>query len=408
MSIDGRARGVAAGGATVVLGVFMAAHFSHHLVTGALTPLLPWLRDELNLDYSGVGVLVSAYSLTYGILQIPSASLGNHMSRRRLIAYGLMGLGGSAGLMVLAGDFWQVAALLVLLGIFGSTYHAPASAFLSQTFDKAHRGRSLGIHTIGGSGSLLITPALAVFIASTFHSWRTSFMVLGVAPVLAGFLVLTAARRQEEVHLRAAAATLGERVAWLTVVRLIGLLVIIAMVASMLATAVSSFLPLYLVDKHGVSAEMAGIMVGLVAGGGVIGAPLGGLLSDRVGRRPVIVASLVLAGPLLYVITALPFGWGMAVAIAAYGLVLSARMPVMESVIADVVPVAQRGTVLGVYFFLSQETAAVATPLVGSMMDDYGADPTFVGLSLVGGVAALLALLIRGARSPQRGATRPA
>ena len=407
MSIaNGRARAALAR-AGIILPVFVLGHFSHHVVVGAINPLLPRLRDEMGLDYSSAGLLISAFTFTYAIMQVPAASLGNWISRRKVVAWGLVGTGAAGMLMGLVGGFWEIAILLVAIGFFGSTYHALASAFLSITFGKEHRGRSLGLHTVGGSASLFVTPALAVGIAGAFDSWRAAYVVLGALPIAAGLLLLVAARREEAAHTKAAAAAAGERVPVREIARLIGLLVLIAMVAAMLSMSVNSFLPLYMVDKHGVDRDTAGVLLGLVFGGGVIGAPVGGALSDRFGRRPIILASLLAAGPVLYLLTLLPFGWAFLIAMFVYGLILSMRMPVMESVIADVVPLAQRGTALGVYFFLSQETAAVATPVVGWLMDVYGADPTFVGLAVVGIVAGALALLIRGGeparrRSPSR------
>lgn len=386
-------RAALAGGG-LILPVFVLAHFSHHVVTGALVPLLPHMRDELGLDYLGSGMLVSAFTLTYGIVQVPLAILSDRISRRKLIAFGLFGTGLASTLMVFANAYWQVVALLVAIGAFGSTYHAPASAFLSQTFDKENRGRSLGLHTVGGSGSLLVTPLLAVFLAYTFGSWRIAYLILGIVPILVGLVVLTATRKQDAANIKDSVASRSERVAVLEIARLIGALVFIAMVATLLSSAVSSFMPLYLVDKHGIDNNVAGIIAGLVAGGGVIGAPLGGALSDRFGRAPVIMVTLVLAGPLLYVLTLLPFGVPLLVMITVYGVVMSARMPVMESVIADVVPAAQRGSALGVYFFLSQETAGVATPAVGYVMDLYGADPAFVLLAGIGALTGVLALFV--------------
>ncbi len=402
MSINGRARAALAGSG-VILPAFVIAHFSHHVVTGALSPLLPRLRDELGLDYSNAGLLVSAFALTYAFMQIPVASASNYVSRRKLVAGGLIGTGAGAIAMAVGGDFWTIVALLVAIGFFGSTYHAVASAFLSLTFSQAHRGRSLGLHTVGGSGSLLVTPVLAVVIAGLFNNWRAAYVILGVLPILAGLVIWVAAREQEAVHQQAAAAFKGERISLLEIARLIGLLVAIAAVAAMLFQAVLSFLPLYLVDKHGVNRDLAGIIPGLATGGGMFGAPLGGWLSDRWGRRPVIIASLLAGAPFLYFLTVLSFDWLFVVAIILYGLLLSARMPVMEAVIADVVPVSQRGTALGFYFFLSQETAAVATPVVGYLIDAYGADPTLAWLSVVGIAAGLLALLIRSPRRPARG-----
>ncbi len=388
--------------AVAVLPIFIIAHFSHHAVTGALVPLLPRLRDELGLDYSSAGLLVAAYTVTYSFMQVPAAALGDRFSRRRLLAISLIGVGACGLAMGLGGGYWQLAALLAVMGIFGSGYHPLASAFLSLTFDKAHRGRSLGTHTIGGSGSLLIVPLLAVSIAGLFGNWRAAFVVLALVPMVMGVVILSAVRQQEQVHIRAAAAAVGgNRLSAAAIAHAIGLLLSIAAVAAMLSQSVSGLLPLYLVDKHGVSPEVAGIVVGLVNGGGVIGAPLGGALSDKLGRAPVITTSLLLAGPLLYWLTVLQFGPALLLVMALYGLVLSARMPVMESAIADVVPPAQRGTVLGVYFFLTQESAAVATPVVGSFIDRLGADPVLTGLAVIGGVSGVLAVfLLRAQPAP--------
>ena len=381
--------------ALTVLPIFILAHFSHHVATGALAPLLPRLRDELGLDYSSAGVLVGAFTLTYGVMQIPAAALGTRFSRRKLIALSMFGVGGCSVAVGLSFGYWQLAVLLAIMGMFGSGYHALAAAFLSLTFDKEHRGRSLGTHTIGGSASLLVTPVVAVGLAGLFNNWRAAYVILGVVPLLMGFLILTAVKQQEAAHARIVSASRGEKVSALAVAKAIGLLMAIAMVASMLGQSISGLLPLYLVDKHQVGPEVAGMVVGLVAGGGIVGAPLGGWLSDRFGRAPVITGSLLLAGPLLYLFTILPFGPGLLLVMTLYGLVLSARMPVMESAIADVVPPAQRGTALGFYFFLTQETAAISTPVVGAFIDSYGADPVLVNLAIIGGVTGVLALFIR-------------
>lgn len=386
------------GGAGIILPAFILAHFSHHLVTGALTPLLPMLRDEMGLDYLKAGLLTGAFTLSYSFLQIPTAALGNRYSRRKLISGGLIGTGFTSMLIGLGGDFWVLMVLLAIIGAFGSTYHALASAFLSLTFGQANRGRSLGIHTIGGSGSLLVTPVIAVLVAVAFGTWRAAFVVLGIVPILVGIFLWVAARDQEVAHKLAMTKATGPRLSLLEIARLIGLLIAIAAAGAMLQMAVMSFLPLYLVDKHGVSRELAGMVSGLTAGGGIIGAPVGGALSDRFSRRPIIIASLVVGGPLLYVLTLLPFGPAMLALVFLYGLVLTMRMPVMESVIADVIPAAQRGTALGLYFFLTQETTAVLTPVVGGAIDAYGPDPTFTALAVVGIVTAALALLIRGSK----------
>jgi MFS family permease len=74
-----------------------------------------------------------------------------------------------------------------------------------------------------------------------------------------------------------------------------------------------------------------------------------------------------------------------------YGVLMGTRMAPMESLIADVVPLNRRATVLGIYYFLGQETAGVATPLVGRLIDAIGPSSTFV---LLAAFTTLVAVLI--------------
>lgn len=136
-------------------------------------------------------------------------------------------------------------------------------------------------------------------------------------------------------------------------------------------------------------------MVGLVAGAGVVGAPLGGALSDHLGRKQVILLSFALAGPLLFATTRVPAGLWLLLSLAVYGTSISARMPTMESLIADVVPSRRRATVLGIYYLLGQETSGVVTPLVGRLIDLRGLAPVFTGLALGLCLVSVIALVFR-------------
>jgi len=100
-------------------------------------------------------------------------------------------------------------------------------------------------------------------------------------------------------------------------------------------------------------------------GMGMVGAPVGGALSDAVGRKRVILFSIALSGPLFLAFATIPFGVLLLLFLALYGLVISVRMPIVESYIADVIPVGRRTTVFGVYFLLSQETTTITTPFIG-------------------------------------------
>ena len=122
---------------------------------------------------------------------------------------------------------------------------------------------------------------------------------------------------------------------------------------------------------------------------------MGGAVSDRLGRKKLILFSVALSGPLLLAVTRSPFGVILFLSLFVYGLTMSVRMPVTESLIADVVPAGRRTTVLGFYFFLSMETAGIITPIVGKLIDLYGLQPVFTGIPAGLCVIAAIALLFR-------------
>jgi MFS family permease len=162
----------------------------------------------------------------------------------------------------------------------------------------------------------------------------------------------------------------------------LGLIAVLSITVRLFSAGVRSYLPLYMVDRHGISPQLAGLVISLIAGSGIIGAPLGGALSDRYGRKRVILFSLSLSGPLLFAVTKLPYGIFLLIAMLLYGMTMSVRMPSMLSLIADVVPVGRRTTVLGVYFLIGEEVSGIATPVIGRLIDIYGIDPAFTGVAV--------------------------
>jgi len=388
---------------------FMLAHFSHHVCTGVLVPLLPLLREGFHLNYFQSGILVSSFSISYGFSQIPMAILADRFSPRRIVVFGLMGISLTGIGVGLSQAFWQMVPCFIAMGLIGGTYHAPASSFISQNLPSNKRGRGLGIHTVGGSASFFLTPAMALGIATLFHSWRASFLILALPALLVGVLLWLRTSHPEGdaeqpqntksadtgrgVQNSSATDSNKEQVSWSEIIRSIGFIACLAMSLQIVFSSVDAYLPLYMVDRHNVSPKWAGMVISIIAAAAMVGAPLGGALSDRFGRKQLILFSVCLSGPLLLAITKSPYGILLLMSLLCYGLALSARMPTMESLIADVVPVGRRATVLGVFFFLGMETAGIITPIVGWLIDMYGLEAVFTGLSTGLCLVAVIALI---------------
>ena len=75
------------------------AHFAHHLLTALPVPLLPFIRADFNLGYAEAGLVVSAFSLAYGVGQLPAGWLADRIGARTLLFIGIFGVA-VAGVLV--------------------------------------------------------------------------------------------------------------------------------------------------------------------------------------------------------------------------------------------------------------------------------------------------------------------
>ena len=127
----------------------------------------------------------------------------------------------------------------------------------------------------------------------------------------------------------------------------------------------------------------------LIYAPGLFISPLGGYLSDRWGRVPVILAVLLLAGPVIFLLTLVPYGIGNSTLLVLIGVIMYVRMPVSEAYIISHTSKHNRSTILGIYYFSTMEGGGVLTPVMGYLIDQFG---FFSGFTVAG--AAVLAVTL--------------
>lgn len=385
------------------LGLFMVGHFVHHLSTAIHVPLMPFIRSDLGLGYLGAGVLVSAFSVPYGLAQLPTGLLADRLGRRLVISLGFVAMAAWAVAIGLSQNYWQLAVFLALLGISGGTYHPTAPSLVSQAVSRKERGRALGLHLAGGSASFFAAPIIAGLLASAI-GWRGAFLTVAAPTVLAGLLLWYLIR-----HTRGERTVLpsesSDRVGLRQVLGQVGVFVGIGVLANTVGTSITSFFTLYLVDKHGLQPAHASMILAVVYGSGLVAAPLGGALSDRLGREPLIIGACLLTPLSVYLLTVTSFGVGFVLITLLLGASLTARSAVIESFLVDRVPAARRSSILGIYFFLSMESSSIMAPATGYLIDQTGADLTFRLLALVV-LAATMAVIVAVWWRRKRGSNR--
>lgn len=359
------------------LSLFVTAHFGHHVITAVMVPMLPMIRSSFGLSYTQTGFLLSAYTVSYGIAHLFSGWLSGRIGPRFLILVGIVGVGAAGLLAGVAGSFAFLVAAQLIMGVAGSGYHPAASYFISSITAPERRGRALGIHVIGGSASLFMSPILAAAIAAAW-GWRGSFITLAIPTILLGVLLsvlLDRVSRQHNKQKGAAAGPprTGESVRWTPIIAFLAL----STLGGTLAASLIGFIPLYLVDSFGIRAETAARLLAIVYSAGIWAAPLAGWLSDRVGRPSVVITVSFITGPVIVLMNFVSPGIGFYALLLLIGVYLFVRMPLSEAYLYGEVPSQQRSTLLGVYFFSSSLGVGAFTLLIGRIIDQYGFQRAF-------------------------------
>lgn len=350
-----------------------SGHGATHWIIGTFYVLLPYITSDLGLSYAQAGGLVTIFHVSAFAANAGSGAVVD-IRGRRVLVQSLSLVIGAASLMVmgLASQAIWLLPLVVLIGITNNLWHPAAISYLSQSYPK-NRGYALSIHTLGASVGDAIAPVVAG-AALLVLTWQGTAMaialpVLGVAALL--LMVLGAADKANDSggnahagfggYLKGVVALIKERA-------VIGLCTMAAF-RSMTQSGLLVFLPLYLVDVLKVSPVVLGLAVMSMQIGGMVGGPVAGIASDRIGRQPV--ALLCLTASTLAIL-ALTFVDGVMLFIIVatlLGLVMFAVRPVIHSWALDLAPDHMGGSMVSLLFG-GQSALSALVPIAGGVIAD--------------------------------------
>lgn len=362
-----------------VLPLFMLAHFAHHLMTALPPPILPFIRNEFKLDYTQSAWVLFAFTFTNGFSQIPAGWLADRMGPRILITIGICGVALAGILIGLSQTYIMIIVFLVLMGLLCGGYHPSAAPTVSLLVEPEIRGRALGFHEIGAGISFFVVPMVAAAIAAVW-GWRMSFIGLAVPALIYGLVFYEILRRQAGIgKARQVETSYGDETSFSdpSRVRHLVIFLIMAVAAGAFMFTPLSFVPLYMVDEFGVSEQMAGSFLSIRYSAGLWASIMGGYLSDRLGKVPVMLVANLMAAVGVYLLTQVPYGVGFGALLLIMGVCDFVRMPVAEAYIMSKATERNRSTIYGMYYFSMTETGAVLAPAVGALIDHIGFYYTF-------------------------------
>lgn len=373
---------------TGTLPLMILAHFAHHLLTALPAPMLPMIRSEFALDYTQAGMVVSAFSLAYGIGQLPAGWVTDRIGARVVIMLGICGVAAAGVLVGLSPTFPLLLVFMAIMGLAGGNYHPAAPPVISGIVAPEKLGRALGLHAIGGSASFFIAPLVAAAIAAVF-GWRGAFIGVAVPAMILGIILYIALAKISPKKGTTAGVQVERESKPLHLRRIVFFIILSTFAQAVMASALT-FVPLFAIERFGISKEAAAIFLSVSYSSGLWAAPLGGYLSDRVGSVPTVLAVSFLAAPAVYLLNIAPDVISFGALMVVIGMITYIRMPASEAFMVNETTTRNRASILGIYYFGNSEASALLTPVVGYLIDHFGFYSTFS----IGGVSVLVVTLI--------------
>ena len=322
-----------------------------------------------------VASLLAIRRTAQGAVNLGGGPLVDMLKRQwGLILTGCMLWSGISFLLVGASPNFAVLVVAVtLLSIPGSMWHLPATAAISQRFPD-RRGFAISIH--GAVASLFnpIGPLLAGVLLSVLF-WRNALFIFAVPALLVSVFVWWSLKEVGKEDGQEERKELGAR--FLDAVMLVKNpivlgLVLAAMVRGIGLGALAYWTPFYLRDELGMGHIEAGFHLGLLTGLGIVSAPLLGALSDRFGRKVVLVPGFIAAATLSLLVVSTGDSFMLALVLAGMGLFSFALHQIIQAAALDVVGRGREATTIGLLFGLNGVIGAGSPFLTALVIDHLG------------------------------------
>ena len=372
--------------------VLAAVSFLTDASSEIIYPLLPiFLTTVLGAGASAIGAIEGVAETTSALLKLASGWWSDRVSRRKplvIVGYALASL--ARPLIAFAQSATHVLAIRLTDRVGKGVRGAPRDALIAESVDPSIRGRAFGFHRAADHAGAVVGPLIAFALLQWEHVPLRTVFLLAAIPGLLSVVVLVLGVREtpREVPVPTNAATkaplrgvpLG-RPFW-------------TFFASVLLFTLGNSTDAFLILR----ANQLGVSVALVP---VLWAALhvvksaasvpGGALSDRVGRKPVILAGWAIYGAVYFAFGRATQAWHAWALFLAYGLFFGLTEGTERAMVADLVGRDRRGTAFGWYNLAIGIGALPASLLFGIVWDSWGPTAAFdIGAALAVAAAVVL------------------
>ena len=351
-----------------ILAALSFCHLLNDMMQSVLPAIYPMIKGTLALDFGQVGIITLTQQLSASLLQ---PVIGTYTDRRPKPYSLAIGMGFTlAGMVMLsvAGHFYAVLVAAALIGLGSAVFH-PESSRIARLASGGRHGFAQSLFQVGGNTGLSLGPLIAAFVVvprgQSSLAWFSLAALLAIAflwHVGTWYKRMGAAvaKPQSPSVRRGALASGGVPVA-------LAILVVLIFSKYIYLASLTSYYTFYLISRFGVSVQSAQLHLFLFLGAVAVGTLLGGPIGDRIGRRPVILWSIIGVLPFTLLLPYANLFWTRILTVVI-GVVLASAFSAIVVFAQELVP-GRVGTISGLFFGLAFGAGGIGAAALGALAD---------------------------------------
>ena len=368
------------GSGNFIIAGLTSGHGVFHWFLQSFIVLLPEVEATFGLSKIGVGSISTVRELVSGLITLPGGIIADALRKYWGLILALCMAGFGLGWLIVgqAPVFPLLLFGVAIVAVAASLWHLPAMASLSHHYSH-RRGTALSFHGIGGNVGDAISPVATGFLLG-YLAWQDILSIYAAVPIFIAFLVYWAfkniGRAVGEEESNSGQDRMGQTKDILKN-PLIWVITFAGGIRAMAFIALITFLPSYLSNDLGLSDFRRGVYFGLLVAAGIVFTPLMGYLSDRFGRKIVLVPGMLFDAAIVLLMASFGEGVPLIILLFMLGAFFYSDQPILTASALDIVGSGVATTTLGALSFARFGLSAISPIIAGYLYDTYSMDSVF-------------------------------
>lgn len=358
--------------------ILLAISFVHLLndsIQSVIPAIFPILKDSMDLSYFQLGLIGFALNFTASLLQPALGLYTDAKPTPGILPLGMLSTFLGTVSLAFAPNYTVVLVSVVLIGIGSAVFH-PEGSRVAYMAAGSSRGMAQSIFQVGGNSGQALAPIMTALIFVPLGQMGAIwFTIVAFTAILMQIYVAKWYKQslinkpEKRVNNKAKQLTTGRKK---TIYWAIVILILFIFARYWYLGAISTYYPFFLIGEYGMRLAHAQIYIFVFLTAGVVGTFLGGPLSDRFGRRNLMLFSLLGTAPFALMLPYIGAVWAYPI-LAIIGSILLSGSSVMIVYAQELIP-GKIGTVSGLMMGLAFGLGAIGSAALGGLTDLFGID----------------------------------